>query len=269
MKRVKLLKSGLNSLKLPVMWVLFCAVVSGIAYAAGVGRPTVESISGGEAGKPWFRQEAPQLLIAEGSRQRRRAVALYSLGRMEQSKKWNGWARESFARAAELWKDTPVECCIVVAEARARADGGDYRGAAAMLETLSPAENDPAFLARLYDLGTYWEKLGEKEKARQYFDHAYAGADRVSRKSFDNMLERVLNDRGEAARILKVSMACDAAMSPQTVKDLLKDYDLPAAKQDREAENIRKKWTEQEEQARRQREKEEAKAPEYQVEKVK
>lgn len=260
LKQVNLLKASLKSLKYPVLWVLLCVTVSGIAYAAGVGRPDLEALAAADAGRPWFRREAPQLLVAEGARQRRRAVALALLKREEQAKEWNDRAADAFSRAGELWQGTPVENSIAVAVARAYADGGDCRRAVAVLAALNPEERDPAFLSRLYYLGLYYEKLGETENALQWFDRAYAGAEQIARRSFDNLLDRVLNDRNEAARVLKVSLACDAAMSPEQVRALLKDRRLPSKARDDSWE----KWEKPEPAAPPPPEKE----PEYQVEKV-
>jgi hypothetical protein len=266
MTQVNLLKASLKSLKFPVMWVLICVVISGVAYAAGVGRPSMKAIIAADVKYAWYRQEAPQLLVAEGARQRRRAVALDMLGRTEQAKEWNARATESFTRAGELWKETPVGNSIAIAVARTYADNGNYRKAAAVLESLKPDEKDPAFLAHLYYLGLYLEKLGETEAALRSFDRAYSGATQVSAKSLDNLLDRVLNDRNEAARVLKVSLACDAAMSPEQVRELLKDRDLPSMKDD----FFRPMRTAPEPEAPPppEKKKKEAKAPEYQVEKV-
>lgn len=268
--RVNLLKTGLKSLKLPVMWVLICVIASGIAYAVGVGNPSLEKIIERDNGRAWFRQDAPQLLIGKGSRQQRRAAALRILEHEEQAKKWNGWAVQSFARAGELWRGTPVENSIRTAEARAHAGAGDYRAAITILEALKPENRDPAYLTRLYCLGLYYEKLDDKEQSLQWFDKAYAAAKEVSAKSFDNLLDRVLNDRNEAARILKVSLACDAAMSPEAVKTLLKDHKLPSkSTDDAELESYSEKLKEAKEKWAEHEKKEEAREPGYQVEKLK
>ncbi len=275
LKQLNLFKTGLKSLKLPVIWVLICVVASGIAYAVGVGNPSLEKIAERDAKKPWFRHEAPQLLIAKGSRQQRRAAALRILNRNEQAKKWSEWSVEAFADAAELWKNTPVYNSIRVAEAKAVGDLGDYRRALAILEPLELEQKDPAYLARLYTIGLYYEKLGDKAKSLEWFNKAYDGAVLVSKKSFDNLIDRVTGDRNEAARVIKITSACNVLMDPSEIKKLLKDYDLPARRHDEsgfsnfggDVGNL-KELQEKVEELKVKQKKREEKEPSFEVEKI-
>ncbi len=230
MTRKKIIKGGLEALRRPALWVLVCLLVSGIAYACGVGNPSLGTLKRRDADRPWYFQQTPMMFIAKANRQHRRAAALDELNRRDDARKWNGWAMDSLNRAAELWKGTPAEDIVKISEAKLLIETGEYQRSASILEPIKLELNSPMYLARLYYLGQSYEKLKNQEKMVHYFDMAYRDADIVREKALDNYLDNVLGNRKEGSKLYLVAHACDVVLSPPEILSLLNDYDLPSNK---------------------------------------
>lgn len=228
--RKKIIKGGIEALRRPAIWVLICLTASGIAYACGVGNPSISQMKRQDADREWYRQETPMLYIAKANRQRRRAVALDELNRRDEARKWNEWAMESLNTAAELWQGTPAENIVKVAEAKAMIETGEYQRGINIIEPLKLEASSPMHLARLYYLGLAYEKMKNQEKAVHYFDMAYRDADTAREKALDNFLDNMLGSRKEGNKFYLIAYACDVVLTPAEIFATLSDYDLPSNK---------------------------------------
>ena len=66
--RRELIRGGIRALRLPVLWVMLCVILSGTVYLAGFNNPSLEGMVRRDARRRWFQQEAPRLCLMRAAR---------------------------------------------------------------------------------------------------------------------------------------------------------------------------------------------------------
>ena len=204
----------LKVLRFPAIWVLVCIAIAGISYGLGIGNPNLEAMQIKDKNDPWYRKDAGTILLAQASRERQRAAALFELNRELEARKWSLLAAGSFAKSAEYWQGTPAVVNLKIAEALMLADGGDVDAALALFENISIDRNDQIFPAVQYHSGRLYLLKGDNKKADDFFQQAWKNRPGVG-SDFDAVLFETANNPKEAEMMGKIRLICDTKWTPQ------------------------------------------------------
>lgn len=210
---------AVKSLRLPVIWVLACIVFAGVAYYMGIGNPTVAELTKRDAKWPWYVHRVGKLYLAQGSREKQRAVVLTSQGKNSEARRWFWLAALSFGKAADYWKDTPGRAELIIAQADMLSEA---RLPSRALELMTPLRREipeGSQLSMIYDYycGKFTEKAGLSQESSTYFQNALNIAERGRESVIDQMITRLSGNRKEAEFRMKLAAICGTDMSPNEV----------------------------------------------------
>jgi len=224
----KIFQYSFRSLRWPVLWVLLCALIAGIAYWQGVGNPDVAELTRRDAKAPWYEQSLGKLYLAKASRENQRAAALRELKRPDEAMVWSGRAALSFARGADYWKSAPGGPLMRIGEAMSLAYAGEPAAALKLMQELKLSDDVPAYPGYLYKCGQICELGGEKEKALDYYRRSLESAEKraESGRDFDSLLTLLSSSKPESKLLASIQQICGVNLKYADLCEKLEPYHI-------------------------------------------
>ncbi|OGV52287.1 MAG: hypothetical protein A2X49_17140 [Lentisphaerae bacterium GWF2_52_8] len=200
-------------LRLPAIWVLLCLFASALAYAAGLGNPSLDELIRTDKGKEWNLRKAPQLLVRQAARERRHAIDMAKRQEKEQAKRWAARAATSFQRSAAFWADAPISADLKIAEAEMQELAGESVAALRTLESIKIPNDYPSDAVLQYRMGLLLQEAGNEKEASARFEKALAATRTSHEKTFEQMIDLLSAERRKADLQGKIRVVCGTAES--------------------------------------------------------
>lgn len=238
--RRALIRGGLRALKLPVLWVMLCVILSGTVYLAGFNNPSPEGMVKRDARRRWFQQEAPRLCLMRAAREFRRAEKLRRDGDGKRAAIWAAHSARDFSEAARLWHEAPVYPILRFGEANAMALCGEQASAERLLRAIKVPMEHPLTPALRFRQGEWAEARGDKAAAKEYFHASLSAAIRLKQNSLNKFLDHYLTNPVEGNTFFSILYSCNASMVYEEVMEKLlprRELDFPELELERRMRN--------------------------------
>lgn len=245
--RKALIRGGLRALKLPVLWVMLCVILSGAVYLAGFNNPSLEGMVRRDTRRRWFQQEAPRLCLMRAAREYRRAEKLRRDGDTERAARWAAYSARDFSESARLWHEAPVYPILRFGEANAMALRGEREAARRLLQAIKVPMEHPLTPALRFRQGEWAEESGDKAAAKEYFRASLSAAIRLKQNSLNKFLDHYLTNPVEGNTFFSILYSCNASMVyDEVMKKLLprRELDFPELEMERRMQEIPDRMTE-------------------------
>lgn len=234
--RQALIRGGFRVLRLPVLWVMLCVILSGTAYLAGFNNPSPEGMVRRDARRRWFQQEAPRLCLMRAAREYRRAEKLRRDGDTKRALRWAANSARDFSESARLWHDAPIYPILRFGEANALALCGERDAAQRLLQAIKVPLDHPLTPALRFRQGVWAEESGDKQAAKEYFRASLSAAIRLKQNSLNHFLDHYLTNPVEGSTFFSVLYTCNGSMVYEEVmRELLprRELDFPELEMER------------------------------------
>ncbi len=202
----------IRMLRSPLTYVILLVVMSGVLFAAGVGRLQPRVVQQRDALKPWFRHRLPRLHALQGGRVRMRVLVLEEEGHRSEVARWARLGNHAFNRAADLWQGTDAEPHLRVAATVMSAYTGDTQVAHATLKALAPdyPPDSKEHLSYLFYRGRIALAAGDRQAAIDDLESVLRGIGSGREKMLDLsalelLLEADQQAMGEAAMVRRMA----------------------------------------------------------------
>lgn len=238
--RRELIRGGFRALKLPVLWVMLCVILSGTVYLAGFNNPSLKAMVRRDARRRWFQQEAPRLCLMRAAREYRRAEKLRRDGDTKRALRWAANSARDFSESARLWRDAPVYPLLRFGEANALALCGEQGAAQRLLQAIKVPLEHPLTPALRFRQGEWAEESGDKAAAKEYFRASLSAAMRLRQNSLNQFLDHYLTNPVEGSTFFSVLYTCNGSMVYEEVVEKLlprRELDFPELEEVRRMEN--------------------------------